>query len=120
MGWSRIGSGQVEEKESDSPTDRTISPRRSQDGHRLSSISPASLMRRGPPPRRARGLPDQVWAPRAARSLRPAAGNPLDTLLAELASTAGVSVSRNGASAQHAHRPFVDAALILTLSLGAG
>src|SRR5512135_1067271 len=37
MGRSRIGSGQVEKKESDSSSDRTISPRRSQDGHRLSS-----------------------------------------------------------------------------------
>jgi hypothetical protein len=45
---------------------------------------------------------------------------PLDALLAQLADAAGVGVSRDEASARRAHRPFVAAALVLTLSLGAG
>jgi hypothetical protein len=47
-------------------------------------------------------------------------GVPLDTLLAELSGAAGVEVSRDDPSAGRAHRPFVVAALTVTLSLGAG
>lgn len=47
-------------------------------------------------------------------------GIPLDTLLAELSRAAGVDVGREGPAAARAYRTFVAAALILTLSLGAG
>jgi hypothetical protein len=47
-------------------------------------------------------------------------GIPLDTLLAELSQAAGAEISREDPSAGRAHRPFVTAALAVTLSLGAG
>jgi hypothetical protein len=47
-------------------------------------------------------------------------GVPLDALLAELSSAAGVPVDCDSAAARRSHRPFVAAALVLTLSLGAG
>jgi uncharacterized protein involved in response to NO len=47
-------------------------------------------------------------------------GVPLDALLAELSQAAGVEVSRDDDFAGRAHRPFVGAALAVTLSLGAG
>jgi len=47
-------------------------------------------------------------------------GIPLDTLLAELSGAAGVEIGRDDPSAGRAHRPFVAAAMAVTLSLGAG
>jgi hypothetical protein len=47
-------------------------------------------------------------------------GISLDAPLAELAEAAGAGISRDETSARRAHRPFVAAALVLTLSLGAG
>lgn len=47
-------------------------------------------------------------------------GIPLDTLLAKLSQAAGVEVGRDDPSAEPIHRPFVAAALAVTLSLGAG
>jgi len=47
-------------------------------------------------------------------------GVPLDALLAELSRTARVEASRDDSTAGRAHRPFVAAALAVTLSLGAG
>jgi len=47
-------------------------------------------------------------------------GVTLDTLLAELSGAAGVEIGRDDPSAGRAHRPFVAAALAVTLSLGAG
>jgi hypothetical protein len=47
-------------------------------------------------------------------------GIALGALLSELADATGVSVSRDGGPAHEAHRLFLVAALVLTLSLGAG
>ena len=47
-------------------------------------------------------------------------GISLDMLLTELSQAAGVEISRADPSAGRAHRPFVAAALVVTLSLGAG
>lgn len=47
-------------------------------------------------------------------------GVPLETLLEELARASGVAVDRDGPREKLAHRPFVVAALVTTLSLGAG
>jgi hypothetical protein len=47
-------------------------------------------------------------------------GLDLRRLLAELAAAAGVAVDRDGARAERVHRPFIAAALGVTLSLGAG
>jgi hypothetical protein len=47
-------------------------------------------------------------------------GVPTGQLLAELAAAAGVAVDQEALTAQLAHRPFILAALILTLTLGAG
>ena len=47
-------------------------------------------------------------------------GVPLNVLLDELSRAAGVPVDYDSEAARRAHRPFVAAALLLTLSLGAG
>ena len=47
-------------------------------------------------------------------------GIPLDMLLIEVSQASGVEISRDDPSAGWAHRPFVAAALVVTLSLGAG
>ena len=47
-------------------------------------------------------------------------GVPLDVLLAELSQATGVEIGYDDPSAGRAHRPFVAAALAVTLSLGAG
>lgn len=51
----------------------------------------------------------------AARS-----GVPLETLLEELSQASGVPVDREGARERLVHRPFIVAAMLTTLSLGAG
>ncbi len=45
---------------------------------------------------------------------------PLGRLLQELSRAAGVPVDRRGPAADHVHRPFLAAALAITLTIGAG
>ncbi|RMG35988.1 MAG: hypothetical protein D6725_11410, partial [Planctomycetota bacterium] len=45
---------------------------------------------------------------------------PLDRLLEELSRAAGVPIDRRGPAADHVHRPFIAAALLVTLTIGAG